>query len=128
MSKRIAGCIIVHKGKLLLLKKLSRGWYELPAGKIEDGETPEQCAIRETKEELGVDVDILEAFGEVEYPHKGDVAYAQWFFAALKDGQIPIMTEPDEFEHYRFVDIEELDSIPLSPNVQMLVRVLEAKY
>lgn len=36
------------------------GWtYELPAGMIDDGETPEACARRETYEETGRDADIL---------------------------------------------------------------------
>jgi len=45
-------------GRLLLVKNRTRGW-EAPGGKIEDGETPEEAAIREFREETGRELKIL---------------------------------------------------------------------
>jgi len=55
---RIAG-IIIQDGKILML--LGKGYPELwtPGGKIEEGETDEECLKREFKEEIGVE--LLEA-------------------------------------------------------------------
>ena len=41
------------------------GWWVLPAGHIEENETATQAVVRETKEELGIDVDIK----DVEFAH-----------------------------------------------------------
>ena len=47
-------------------------YYDIPGGKIEDGETPEQTAIREVKEETGMNVISLNHKGimTVEYPNR----------------------------------------------------------
>ncbi len=48
---------IFHEGKVLLIRKkrgLGAGKINGPGGKIEPGESPVACAIRETQEELGV--------------------------------------------------------------------------
>jgi 8-oxo-dGTP diphosphatase len=60
---RIAG-IIIQDGKLLML--LGKGYKELwtPGGKIDDGETDEECLRRELKEEIGVDLAELKFFKE----------------------------------------------------------------
>lgn len=52
-----------HKGKWLLTKHPTRG-LEFPGGKLENGETLMEAAIRETKEETNVDIVELEWFAE----------------------------------------------------------------
>ncbi|MDY6778749.1 MAG: NUDIX domain-containing protein, partial [Candidatus Nanohaloarchaea archaeon] len=49
----------VNDGKVLLVqegKEAVRGVWNLPAGKLEPGETPREAAIRETREEAGISV------------------------------------------------------------------------
>ena len=50
---------LVKDGQVLLIRKkrgLGAGKINGPGGKIDPGETPEQCAVRETQEELGITV------------------------------------------------------------------------
>jgi 8-oxo-dGTP diphosphatase len=56
----IAVGVIWRDGRILIAKRpaegLLGGLWEFPGGKVEAGETPEACVIRELKEELGIDV------------------------------------------------------------------------
>jgi mutator protein MutT len=47
------------------------GFWECPGGKIEPGESSEQCVVREFREEVGLAVRVLEALPMIEhiYPH-----------------------------------------------------------
>lgn len=62
--KQIAAAIIEHDGKILIAKRgkkdsLENKW-EFPGGKVEPGETLEQCLKRELFEELGIEVVVGE--------------------------------------------------------------------
>ena len=50
-------CFVLREGQILLIEKkrgLEAGKVNGPGGRIEPGETPEQAAIRETQEEIGI--------------------------------------------------------------------------
>lgn len=120
-TKKIAGCIIIENNQILLLKKRAKSWWEIPGGTIEERETPLDTVIREMKEELLCEVDIISLYKENEFIHKGNPAYATWFLAKFKDGQRPKIGEPEEFSDMKFFNLEDLDSISLSPNVEKML-------
>jgi 8-oxo-dGTP pyrophosphatase MutT (NUDIX family) len=51
------------RGAILLQRRRDTGQWALPMGKQELGETPRQCAIRETEEETGVSVEVTGLVG-----------------------------------------------------------------
>jgi 8-oxo-dGTP pyrophosphatase MutT (NUDIX family) len=51
--------VVVRAGNVVLLRN-ERGEWELPGGRIELGETPQQCVVREVAEETGLAVDAVE--------------------------------------------------------------------
>jgi len=58
----IAGCLVEHQGRYLLCRRAIEprlGYWTLPAGFMENGESAEQAALRETWEESGVRARIL---------------------------------------------------------------------
>ena len=64
------GGVVIFRGKILLLYKNYKNRYEgwvLPKGTVEDGETHEQTALREVKEETGVDALIRKYVGKSQY-------------------------------------------------------------
>ena len=59
----VAACALVDSdGRVLLSQrpegKALAGLWEFPGGKVEQGETPEECLVRELKEELGIETKI----------------------------------------------------------------------
>ncbi|AMO87221.1 hypothetical protein B857_01910 [Solibacillus isronensis B3W22] len=57
-----ATIVLNSKNEILLIKGPKRGW-EMPGGQVEEGESLTAAAIRETKEESGIDVEILKFCG-----------------------------------------------------------------
>lgn len=59
--KQATLALIVRDGKVLLGEKkrgeIGTGTLNGPGGKVEPGETPEECVVRETREELGIALD-----------------------------------------------------------------------
>lgn len=80
------------------------GYIDIPGGKIEMGETPQIAAIREFKEETGIEISDLEKLGNiiVEYP---DRIYNMEIFRANKYNGVP--QEFDENESF-WMPIEDL--------------------
>lgn len=66
---------------LLAMKKIGfgAGRYNGVGGKLQDGETIEEAAARETKEEIGVDVDVknIVKMGEIEFRFEDKVEWNQ---------------------------------------------------
>ncbi|AYC28507.1 NUDIX hydrolase [Paenisporosarcina cavernae] len=57
-----AAVVLNHAGEILLIKGPRRGW-EMPGGQVEEGESLQQAAIREVKEESGIDIEIVRFCG-----------------------------------------------------------------
>lgn len=57
-----ATIVINDDNEILLIKGPKRGW-EMPGGQVEEGESLKEAAIRETKEESGIDVEIIKFCG-----------------------------------------------------------------
>lgn len=64
-----AGGVVLVGNAILLLKKYNGDWV-LPKGKVEPGETHEETALREVKEETGVKASIDKYLGEIHYTYK----------------------------------------------------------
>lgn len=54
---------VIHNGKILLTQREDFETWILPSGGVEDGESVAQAAIRETKEETGLDVELISLVG-----------------------------------------------------------------
>lgn len=76
--KEVTAAIILKNNKVLIAQRAPgdklAGKWEFPGGKIEPGETPQECLKREIREELDVDIEVSEFFGESIYTyHSGTI-------------------------------------------------------
>lgn len=84
-----ATIILNDKDELLLIKGPRRGW-EMPGGQVEEGESLKEAAIRETKEECGVEVEITKFCGVFQNVKK---SICNTLFLGKPVGGKPIPTE-----------------------------------
>lgn len=123
MVKRLAGCVIIDaRNRILLIHRntVQYSHWELPGGKIEPGETPGQAAIRELREELGVEVKIIQDLGGESFSDKNGEFYYFWLQAEIVKGTPRIM-ETDKFDAYRYFEPSEIKDLVLSANMQNLL-------
>lgn len=57
-----AAIVLNEKGEILLIKGPERGW-EMPGGQVEEGESLKEAAVREVREETGIEIEVLSFCG-----------------------------------------------------------------
>jgi len=105
--------------------KANAGLWELPGGKLDEGETPEGALVRELREELGLEVELkaLEPLSFVSYPyptfHLLMPVYAIHSWAGTPRGA--------EGQQIAFVNADEISQYTLTPaDIPLLPHVLRA--
>lgn len=119
--------VIVYDGPLMLVNKRPPGsyfggWWEWPGGKREPGENLRDCARRELKEEIGIDVGEMREIDRrrVEYP--GRVVHLTFFVARRPAGAV---ASPDALEH-RWLEPAQVRALKfLEPNLEVLEKLIE---
>lgn len=104
-----AGCILFTQSKQYVIIESLNGEYGFPKGHLEENETPEQAAIRETHEEVGLTVELIDDFSEsIEYlisEDSGQSKMVTFFLAECTNKEIRIQKE--EVASAQFLTYEE---------------------
>lgn len=123
-----AALILKDKSFLVAQRQGARhlaGYYELPGGKIEAGESPEQACVREIYEELGCHINVERFFLNCQYDYLDVERHLDMdiFVCSLKDGE---KIESKEHADLRFVDAQTMDEINFAPaDLQFLPQIKE---
>ena len=118
MTIELCGCAIINeKEELLLLWKYKQQHYEFPGGKIEPGESREDAARREAREELGVEVELLDYAGAETFHLQGNDYRSHKYLARITVGTHHVV-EKDKFDHLRWIPIKEYANYIVAPNVK----------
>lgn len=117
----IAAAIITNNGRVLLARRrVSEGSlaWQFPAGAVEDGETAEDAAVRETAEEVGLTVSARKSLGQRVHPATGRVMV--YVACDLVSGDAYV-ADSEELAEVVWATLDELSSYipnPLYPAVQ----------
>src|SRR5438093_1300125 len=105
----VAIALVWHEDRLLIARRMANvhlgGAWELPGGKCEPGESPAACAVREVREEVGVEVEVVSARTVIEHAYPERTVRLHPFDCRYLSG--------DPAAHgcaaWRWITIEEID-------------------
>ena len=119
----LSGAILLDENnKILLIHRNTKEMkqWELPGGKIEKGEIPEDTCIRELKEELYIQIEILKYIDCKEFEDNGIILKYNWYKCKIIKGTAKLME--DKFDDIRYFSMNELiENKELSSNMRVLV-------
>jgi mutator protein MutT len=120
----VAAAILFRDGRYLVTQRYDHdsfgGFWEIPGGKKEPGETLEQTIVREIREELGLEVEVVSFYRTARYPYPSRTVDLHLFHCRIRSGEPRTLecqsfawVEPSRLKEYRFPDadaslIEEL--------------------
>lgn len=110
--------VVDDLGRILLQRRRDTGQWALPGGKQDFGETPAQCAVRECKEETGIDTEVIGIVGVysdpkhiVYYTSNGETRQ-EWeltLLGRLVGGEPTINDEADDVRWVYLADLGAMD-------------------
>ena len=127
-----AGGVVYKKNEKedleILLIRVKNRW-SFPKGNIERGEPKDEAALREVKEETGVDAEIIEYLGEVDYWYSMDLyrihKFVYYYLMRYKGGKIT--PQKEEIDEAKFFSINEVENILTYPtDKKIFERAVEA--
>lgn len=107
--------VVVRDGDRFLVVRETKHdqlWY-LPAGRAEPGESLAQAAVRETREESGIEA-VLEGVLKIQHTPTASSARVRALFLARPADDRPPKREPDEHSlEARWATLDELEKLPM---------------
>lgn len=121
----VVGGAVIDKGRLLAARRSApaalAGRWELPGGKVELGETPQQALVREFKEELGIVIEPLERVAGA-WPLQAGLILHVWQAKLLRGEPYPLQ----DHDKILWLAVEEaLDIEWLEPDRPAVAEVIK---
>ena len=130
MSKKIIHVVaaaIEKDGKFFCAQrpegKSLGGFWEFPGGKLEAGESPEQALVREIREELNSEIEIISYINEASYDYDFGTVVMKTYHAKLVSGKLELL----EHQNSTWLAPHELKTINWAPVDRPAVELLTKK-
>ncbi len=115
MTILVAAAIIKKNSKYLIARRSPEkhlgGFWEFPGGKIESGETAEECLVREIQEELNVTIKIISFLDESLFHYSDKSVLLKGFISVITAGEIVLVDHDD----YKWVTVDEMKNYKIAP-------------
>lgn len=122
---KVVGAAIQRDGKIFTvqrgLEKTLPGLWEFPGGKIENGETPEAALVREIKEELATEIEIIGFVNTAAYDYDFGRVSLSVFTARIITGDLALSEHIDQ----KWLAADELRQVPWAPVDYAAIELLE---
>jgi 8-oxo-dGTP pyrophosphatase MutT (NUDIX family) len=107
LQVRAAGGILVRDGAVLLVHRAAYGDWSFPKGKLDDGETWEEAALREVEEETGLRCVLGPEVGRTKYT-VADGPKAVRYYRMTAEGEAQAQNEVDDLRWVPLAEAEQL--------------------
>lgn len=111
------GVVLIHEGKILLVRQNNRPFWVFPGGTLEVSEGLEECAVREMKEEINLDVSIQKVLYLADFVQSEDRHTIDVFMLARYEGGTPLMTLDENLNDMGFFTLDEFREMAVEPRV-----------
>jgi 8-oxo-dGTP diphosphatase len=106
---RAAGGLVLRSGNVLLVHRPKYDDWTFPKGKCEDGESDEDCALREVREETGLHCELVEEAATTEYvDSRGRPKRVRWWVMEPLEGTFTPTDEVDDIQWASPADAAQL--------------------
>jgi len=108
---RAAGGVVIRfvsseRVEIACVYRDARGDWTFPKGKLDEGETFEQCALREVREETGLECRLIRFIGTTSYVHRrGRPKIVAYYLMVAESGEF---TPNEEVDELRWVPLEHV--------------------
>lgn len=125
-KEKSCGCIIIKNRKVLLVYEKNRNFWGFPKGHMEEGENEIQTALREVKEEVGLEVEIDEEKRyTLNYIIRDEIDKTTVLYIARPKSEEVIMQE-SEIENIKWCDFDEaLNTLTFENWKEMFKKVIK---
>jgi ADP-ribose pyrophosphatase len=122
------GVIIVRDGKVLVVQRgrePGAGTWAFPGGRLELGETLAEAAVREAREETGLEVEPGEVAAVVEFIDRDEQGKVRWHYVIVDLLATPVggtLQPGDDSVAVRWIGLEEIETLNLAPRMARIIR------
>ncbi len=130
-NKNVIACgvAIIRRDRQFLISQRKKNdsfgnYWEFPGGKKNDGETFEECVVREAMEETGITIKVEQKLMEIRRPYTQKIIWLNFYLCSLVSGEPQAL----ECQKTQWSDVAELHHFKFPPANEKVIRRLMERF